>query len=115
MRLCSLCGEDLDHASQIFIHECNRWALGAPRRLRPPAPSLGVHRYGRGVLHVLSLERRIAGGSVVRVARCQDNPAQRLADGSIHPAHRAGFAWDEPAQNVIALVDLSVLRFVMSR
>lgn len=109
MRLCSLCGEDLDHASQIFIHECNRWALGAPRRLR-----LAAHRHGARVLHVLSRERT-AGGYALRVAWCQDNPAQRLADGSIHPAHRAGFAWDEPAQNVIALVDLSVLRFVMSQ
>lgn len=33
--LCLHCGEDLNHASQLYIHECTRWALGAPKQLKP--------------------------------------------------------------------------------
>lgn len=54
---------------------------------------------GRVVL-VLSEPRRIAGGEVVTVAWEDDDASQRLPDGSIHPAHRAGFQWEEPRCNL---------------
>jgi hypothetical protein len=46
-------------------------------------------------VRLLSKPYRIPGGYVVDVERAEDStdPAQRLRDGSIHPAHRAGFRW----------------------
>lgn len=44
--------------------------------------------------------RRISGGYVVTVAWAEDNEAMRLRDGTIHPAHRAGFSWEEPILNI---------------
>lgn len=50
---------------------------------------------------VVGTPRRIAGGYVVMVAWATDDETQKLRDGSIHPAHRAGFSWDEPILNII--------------
>jgi hypothetical protein len=46
-------------------------------------------------VRLLGVPRRVPGGCVVDVERAEDStePAARLSDGSIHPAHRAGFRW----------------------
>ena len=49
---------------------------------------------------LLSKPRQIAGGAVVLVTWEQDNETQRLSDGTIHPAHRHGFTWEEPVCNL---------------
>lgn len=56
--------------------------------------------HGRKVL-VLSKPRYIAGGSVVTVTWAEDNQDQKLSDGTIHPAHRKGFKWEEPTCNLV--------------
>jgi len=55
--------------------------------------------HGRSVI-VLSRPRLIAGGEVVTVTWAEDNEAMRLPDGSVHPAHRRGFEWEEPTTNL---------------
>lgn len=55
--------------------------------------------HGRSIL-VLSAPRRIAGGEVVEVTWAADNEQMRLPDGSVHPAHRHGFTWEEPIVNL---------------
>lgn len=57
-------------------------------------------KLGDRVVRVQSPPRRIAGGRVVLVAWESDNEAMRLSDGSIHPAHRAGWSWEEPTCNL---------------
>lgn len=37
------------------------------------------------------------------VAWVTDDASQRMSDGSVHPAHRAGFQWEEPACNLTAI------------
>lgn len=54
---------------------------------------------GRKV-NVLSAPRRIAGGEVVTVSWAEDDKSMALPDGSIHPAHQAGFSWEEPVCNL---------------
>lgn len=54
---------------------------------------------GRAVT-VLSRPRRISGGDVVTVAWAADNEVMRLSDGTVHPAHRQGFSWEEPVSNL---------------
>lgn len=49
---------------------------------------------------IVSKPRRISGGDVVMVAWAEDNQEMRLADGTIHPAHRAGWQWEEPVLNL---------------
>lgn len=56
--------------------------------------------HGSRSVVVVGKPRRISGGSVVTVAWESDNASQLLADGTIHPAHRAGFRWDEPVENL---------------
>lgn len=53
-----------------------------------------------GIVRVADMPRAVAGGFAVDVERIHDNPAMRLADGSIHPAHRAGFRWTTPATSL---------------
>ncbi len=66
----------------------------------------GPQRYvlagGTRVVVERSAPRNIAGGCVVRVAWLADatDAHLRLPDGSVHPAHRAGFEWDEPRCNL---------------
>lgn len=50
---------------------------------------------GECKVRLLGKPYRIAGGDVVDVERAEDSadPNMRLPDGSIHPAHRAGFRW----------------------
>ena len=55
---------------------------------------------GARVVVAKSEPRRIAGGDVVTVAWVSDDTSQRFADGTVHPAHRAGFSWDEPTCNL---------------
>jgi len=57
----------------------------------------------RGIPVVVTSEpRRIAGGEVVTVEWAQDStdPSVQLPDGSVHPAHRKGFSWEEPVANL---------------
>jgi hypothetical protein len=63
-----------------------------------------VTRFGEP-LKVVSQPRYISGGCVVKVERTEDNPAQMLLDGTIHPMHQKGFSWEEPTCN---LKELSV-------
>lgn len=58
--------------------------------------------HGR-VVRVLSQPRQISGGSVTLVAWHEDNFSSRLPDGSVHPAQRAGFSWEEPTANLVYL------------
>jgi hypothetical protein len=57
--------------------------------------------HGRRIV-VLSAHRWIAGGAVVTVTWEQDDETQMLPDGTVHPAHRRGFTWDEPVSNLSA-------------
>lgn len=57
-------------------------------------------RKGTRQIQVTGKPRRIAGGFVVTVCWASDDEKQRLSDGTIHPAHRAGFSWEEPILNI---------------
>lgn len=56
-------------------------------------------RGGRPIV-VLGPPRKVDGGYVVLVAWATDDTTQILRDGSVHPAHRAGFSWEEPEENL---------------
>lgn len=51
-------------------------------------------------VHVTGAPRKISGGYVVEVAWVDDDDSQKLPDGTVHPAHRAGYSWEEPTLNV---------------
>lgn len=57
---------------------------------------------GATLVRTTSKARSVAGGSVVDVERVQDTTAKNmvLADGSIHPAGRAGFRWTAVVGNL---------------
>lgn len=62
---------------------------------------------GSATLHgvnviILSAPRHIAGGAVVTLTWAQDSkrPEHILPDGTVHPAHRYGFTWEEPVTNL---------------
>jgi hypothetical protein len=51
-------------------------------------------------VQVRGTPRRISGGYIVTVCWATDDVTQLLRDGSVHPAHRAGFSWEEPILNI---------------
>ncbi len=54
-----------------------------------------VYLEGSTLVRTTSPARRVAGGSVVDVERVEDSTAANMifADGTVHPAGRAGFRW----------------------
>jgi hypothetical protein len=57
---------------------------------------------GRTVV-ALSKPRYVAGGYLITVTWETDDARQILPDGTIHPAHRHGFYWEEPICNLTRL------------
>ncbi len=57
-------------------------------------------RKGAREIRVIGEPRHIAGGYVVAVCWASDDTSQKLRDGTIHPAHQAGFTWEEPILNI---------------
>lgn len=62
-----------------------------------------IHKDSCRHLILLSNPRRIAGGEVVTVTWETDNQKVLLPDGSVHPAHKRGFEWEEPVYNLLPL------------
>ena len=65
---------------------------------------MAKYRLKNGVreIKVIGDPRRVSGGYVVTVCWATDDTSQRLGDGTIHPAHRAGWAWEEPTLNILS-------------
>lgn len=55
------------------------------------------------IIVVCGKPRAIAGGKVVLITWEEDNLAQLLPDGTVHPAWKKGFMWEEPVCNLIKL------------
>ena len=66
------------------------------------APTRAAILRGTPVIVFPNTRRRVAGGEGVTVTWAHDStdPKMILRDGTVHPAHRHGFRWDEPVCNL---------------